>query len=216
MPDWYEPEDPTPREQCPCCGYISLAERGQFLICTVCWWEDDPFIGDELSLHSGPNHMTLAEGRGNFARFGISDPTMLDRVHPTQRPSFERRPLPTEEELAARRPRTYFVLQAICGVHAWPIALTTGESIMLQGHIPHVRENGSHKVGSMTINVERDQLAIVCDDTATQRGATFSVAAGTWARVITLDHVINVGLFLGWPSVDTFFEPPPSEYDLRR
>ncbi len=40
-PVWYEPADPTPRHQCPCCDYISLPERGNYLICRICFWEDD-------------------------------------------------------------------------------------------------------------------------------------------------------------------------------
>lgn len=31
--EWYEPEDPSPRAQCPCCGYVSLPERGMSLKC---------------------------------------------------------------------------------------------------------------------------------------------------------------------------------------
>ncbi|WP_328859368.1 CPCC family cysteine-rich protein [Streptomyces sp. NBC_00306] len=26
---------------CPCCGYVTLAERGSHEICAVCFWEDD-------------------------------------------------------------------------------------------------------------------------------------------------------------------------------
>ena len=48
---------------CPCCGHTMHSEYGEgsYEICDHCWWEDcgvrDP---DE---HSGPNHMTLGEGR---------------------------------------------------------------------------------------------------------------------------------------------------------
>ncbi|HEI2325144.1 TPA: hypothetical protein SI485_004590, partial [Escherichia coli] len=27
--------------KCPCCGYLTLPERGQYDICPVCQWEDD-------------------------------------------------------------------------------------------------------------------------------------------------------------------------------
>jgi hypothetical protein len=27
--------------RCPCCGFITLAERAAFEICDVCYWEDD-------------------------------------------------------------------------------------------------------------------------------------------------------------------------------
>ena len=53
---------------CPCCGYLTLEERGGYSICPVCFWEDDGV--DEPSALSGPNHMTLGEGQKSFARLG--------------------------------------------------------------------------------------------------------------------------------------------------
>lgn len=57
-----------PRLACPCCRYLTLEERGGYDICPVCFWEDDGV--DELDGYSGPNHMTLAQGRQAFARLG--------------------------------------------------------------------------------------------------------------------------------------------------
>jgi hypothetical protein len=94
---WYAPKDPTPREQCPCCGYITLPERGTGLICPVCFWEDDAFVGDRLDERSICNKMTLRQGRANFAAFGACDRGMLVHVVPTERRSrFARGPLPVE------------------------------------------------------------------------------------------------------------------------
>ncbi|SMO52788.1 Cysteine-rich CPCC [Melghirimyces algeriensis] len=53
---------------CPCCKYQTLMERGQYDICPVCFWEEDG--SDEPTHYSGPNHMTLAEGRENFIKYG--------------------------------------------------------------------------------------------------------------------------------------------------
>lgn len=53
---------------CPCCMYQTLTERGQFEICPVCFWEDDG--SNELTHYSGPNHMTVAEGKSNFIKYG--------------------------------------------------------------------------------------------------------------------------------------------------
>lgn len=79
--EWYEPEDPTPREQCPCCDYISLPERENFLICPICYWEDDGQDIDELDIESGPNHyITLRQGRANFKEFGACEKEMLEHV----------------------------------------------------------------------------------------------------------------------------------------
>ena len=79
--EWYEPEDSTPREQCPCCDYISLPERGNYLICPICFWEDDGQDIDELDVSSGPNHgVTLREGRANFTEFGACEKDMVKHV----------------------------------------------------------------------------------------------------------------------------------------
>ena len=80
-PRWYKPKDPTPREQCPCCDYFSLAERGNYLICPICFWEDDGQDMNEIDDESGPNHgITLREGRVNFEEFGACDKEMLRHV----------------------------------------------------------------------------------------------------------------------------------------
>lgn len=78
---WYAPEDPTPRCQCPCCDYISLPERGNYLICPICFWEDDGQDLDQLDMASGPNHgLTLREGRKNFREFGACEASMVEHV----------------------------------------------------------------------------------------------------------------------------------------
>ncbi|MGJ8639852.1 MAG: CPCC family cysteine-rich protein [Opitutaceae bacterium] len=96
---WYEPEDPTPREQCPCCDYISLPERGNYLICKVCFWEDDGQDIDELDVGSGPNHgITLREGRMNFKEFGACEKKMLPHVvSKEERKEYAYRPRDTEK-----------------------------------------------------------------------------------------------------------------------
>lgn len=59
-------------EACPCCGYITLPERGAYDLCPVCWWEDDDAETDAESL-DGPNGKTLAEGQRLYERYGASD-----------------------------------------------------------------------------------------------------------------------------------------------
>lgn len=92
--EWYSPDDPTPRHQCPCCDYISLPERGNYLICPICYWEDDGQDLDELNEPSGPNHgMTLREGRRNFLALGACDEKMLQHVLAIgKRSQFEHQP----------------------------------------------------------------------------------------------------------------------------
>lgn len=55
---------------CPCCGYETLSLYGEYEICPVCFWEDSGTRNPEQ--YSGPNHMTLAEGRENYRRIGAS------------------------------------------------------------------------------------------------------------------------------------------------
>ena len=90
---WYEPDDPTPREKCPCCDYVSLEERNNYLICPICFWEDDGVDIDDPDEHSGPNHMTLREGRRNFLLVGACNENVINDVLPAcERSSFEHRP----------------------------------------------------------------------------------------------------------------------------
>ncbi|ARN79246.1 hypothetical protein BST97_15320 [Nonlabens spongiae] len=66
--------------QCPCCDYFTIAEMAGFEICPVCFWEDDGQDLKELDKNSGPNHITLREGRTNFKKFKVSDPRYLRDV----------------------------------------------------------------------------------------------------------------------------------------
>lgn len=51
------------KNSCPVCGYLTLDERDSFEICGICYWEDDGIDDFEENKTSGPNHMTLKEGR---------------------------------------------------------------------------------------------------------------------------------------------------------
>lgn len=51
------------KNSCPVCGYLTLDERNTFDICGICFWEDDGIDDFEENEDSGPNHMTLKEGR---------------------------------------------------------------------------------------------------------------------------------------------------------
>ena len=80
-------------ELCPCCDYVSLPDRGSYAICPICFWEDDGLDLQRLDAHSGPNHITLREGRANFAKFGACDEkAKLNVCSPEERSKFERRP----------------------------------------------------------------------------------------------------------------------------
>ncbi|MEZ6015597.1 MAG: CPCC family cysteine-rich protein [Planctomycetota bacterium] len=61
------------RYQCPCCDYYTLHSHGSHEICPVCYWQDDGQGMDRLDEVSGPNHITLRQGRENFNAIGAAD-----------------------------------------------------------------------------------------------------------------------------------------------
>lgn len=76
------------REPCPCCGHLTLRERGGFEICLVCFWEDDG--QDDVDAHierGGPNRGTLWQARTSFLKFGACEEVAKQHV---------RRPTPDE------------------------------------------------------------------------------------------------------------------------
>lgn len=104
---WYQPEDPRPREACPCCGYVTLAERGTSQICRVCFWEDDAFLRDAHHAYSLPNRMTLAEARTNFATLGACDARALRNILPFDaRANIERRSVDATDPFPPRERRS--------------------------------------------------------------------------------------------------------------
>lgn len=54
---------PDPMRSCPCCGYKTLPERGDYDLCPVCLWEDEGVNPWEFS---GPNAQTLVEAQQEF------------------------------------------------------------------------------------------------------------------------------------------------------
>lgn len=70
-------------EQCCCCDYFSLAERGKCLVCPVCFWEDDSSDSEQLDLDTPSdlnNDMTLRQARDNFKAHGAFEPKFADVV----------------------------------------------------------------------------------------------------------------------------------------
>ncbi|MEV0403757.1 CPCC family cysteine-rich protein [Actinoallomurus sp. NPDC050550] len=86
-----------PRDEpyaCPCCGYLTLSERGNYEICDVCFWEDDgQDEHDADAVRGGPNgNLSLSQARRNFAAFGANREGDLPHVrdpHPTEHPPNE-------------------------------------------------------------------------------------------------------------------------------
>ncbi|WP_201381355.1 CPCC family cysteine-rich protein [Ktedonobacter sp. SOSP1-85] len=78
------------RYRCPCCCYKTLASRGSYDICSVCFWEDDGQDDhDADTILGGPNHrLSLTKARENFRKIGACEERFL---------KFTRPPLPEEE-----------------------------------------------------------------------------------------------------------------------
>ncbi|TXH73606.1 MAG: hypothetical protein E6Q88_05180 [Lysobacteraceae bacterium] len=60
--------------RCPCCGCKTLAGRGRFDICPVCFWQDDGQDDtDAEAVRGGPNgDLSLRQARANYRSFGAS------------------------------------------------------------------------------------------------------------------------------------------------
>jgi cysteine desulfurase family protein (TIGR01976 family) len=60
---------------CPCCGYKTLPTpaSGTYILCEVCWWEDDGVQLENIEYQGGANTPSLRQAQRNFARYGASD-----------------------------------------------------------------------------------------------------------------------------------------------
>jgi len=69
---------------CPCCGHLTLTERGAFEMCPVCWWEDDgQDDADADVVRGGPNgDLSLSRARANYRTVGACDPRFVGSVRP--------------------------------------------------------------------------------------------------------------------------------------
>lgn len=56
-----------PLYPCPCCGEDTIAEPGNFEICPLCMWEDDPIQSEEPDFDGGGNGVSLIDARKLWA-----------------------------------------------------------------------------------------------------------------------------------------------------
>ena len=61
--------------KCPCCDYYTFEEKpnGNYTVCPVCFWEDDPIQFINADYEGGSNRFSLSQARQNFLDFGASD-----------------------------------------------------------------------------------------------------------------------------------------------
>ncbi|MEA5573025.1 DUF6714 family protein [Calothrix sp. UHCC 0171] len=68
---------------CPCCGYrtLNLEPPGTYLICPICFWEDDGDMGAACGYSwAGSNQVCLRQAQQNFIAFGACELQWLKDV----------------------------------------------------------------------------------------------------------------------------------------
>lgn len=59
---------------CLCCGYKTISSEGaDYLICPICYWEDDPIAYGDADFAGGANTVSLNQAKANFSAFGASE-----------------------------------------------------------------------------------------------------------------------------------------------
>jgi len=58
---------------CPCCGHRTLFELGQYELCPVCFWEDDPTQLRHPDSAEGANGKSLIDGQQTYLGIGAID-----------------------------------------------------------------------------------------------------------------------------------------------
>ncbi|MBK8672891.1 MAG: hypothetical protein IPN93_07865 [Bacteroidetes bacterium] len=67
---------------CPCCGHLTYTEEpnGNYDICPVCYWEDDPIQLKDPTYKGGANRVSLVQAQRNFIEFGACEQEMKRNV----------------------------------------------------------------------------------------------------------------------------------------
>lgn len=67
---------------CPCCKNYTYNQPpdGDYSICTVCYWEDDPYQAENPDDGLGANPIPLKTAQLNYKDFGACDRDMLKNV----------------------------------------------------------------------------------------------------------------------------------------
>lgn len=65
---------------CPCCGFITIPEKGDALgyICPVCFWEIDLFIESDHEPSDQNNGLTLKQAKENYKNLGAVSAMMKE------------------------------------------------------------------------------------------------------------------------------------------
>jgi hypothetical protein len=69
---------------CPCCGHRTLPELGQYELCPVCFWEDDPNQSSHAESANGANGKSLLESQQTYLSIGAMDKKFLKQERPAR------------------------------------------------------------------------------------------------------------------------------------
>ena len=71
---------------CPCCGFLTLSRRSRYVICKVCFWEDDGQDDPRADeVWGGSNAgLSLTAAREHYRTFGATERRMLPFVRPPE------------------------------------------------------------------------------------------------------------------------------------
>ena len=53
----------TSKHKCPCCGKATIENLGDYEICEICGWEDDPVQSKDPDFEGGSNKESLNQAR---------------------------------------------------------------------------------------------------------------------------------------------------------
>jgi hypothetical protein len=67
------------KSTCPCCGYRTMDSDGNYDICPICFWEDDPFQ-KESEYDLGANQIPLIEAQKNYISYGACEKRFVENV----------------------------------------------------------------------------------------------------------------------------------------
>ena len=67
-------------ETCACCGYKSIPEKGNYDICPICFWEDDPVQEADPWCEVGANSLSLCYAQLNYKEIGAMEERNLPYI----------------------------------------------------------------------------------------------------------------------------------------
>lgn len=62
------------------CGYKTLDEEHEYVICPICFWEDDYSQFVDVDLAGGANEVSLRQAQQNYLKYGACEVRCLDSV----------------------------------------------------------------------------------------------------------------------------------------